>query len=170
MRGLSIIPLLILFSFAACKKPASIANDDFPTSTLPPLVLRASLKDTLSLKALKALQLDDLAGVKIKYNSGNYASYFEYEADREVLLKTMASLPFPKYAIKADTVCYQVSYRDLASIRQRITPTEYEASAFFWDTAIDEYDVFECLKSPMRHTLLISKRTKKIYHRIEYTG
>jgi hypothetical protein len=167
MRGLTIvIPLLLLFSFA-CKKPnASLQADAF--ADIPPLILRTSLKDTLTKKVLTTLQLNDTEGVKIKYQNGNYASYFTYEADGDALLRAIGSLPFPRYVIKADTVCHAISFRDIALLKKNVTNAEYEASAFFWDIDATNYDVYECLKPPLRHTLLISKTTRQVLHRAEY--
>jgi hypothetical protein len=167
MKGLTIvIPLLLLFSFA-CKKPAASIHDD-AYADIPPLILRTSLKDTLTKKVLTTLHLNDTEGVKIKYQNGKYASYFTYEADGDVLLRAIASLPFPRYAIKADTICHAISFRDIALLKKNITNAEYEASAFFWDVDATKYDVYECFKPPLRHTLLISKTTQQVLHRAEY--
>ena len=167
MKGFVIvIPLLLLFTFA-CKKPAASVNDD-NFADIPPLILRTSLKDTLTKKVLTTLQLNDTEGVKIKYQNGNYASYFTYEADGDALLRAIDSMPFPRYAIKADTVCYPISYRDIALLKKKINGAEYEAASFFWDADVTEYDVYECLKPPLRHTLLISKTTRQVLHRAEY--
>lgn len=167
MKGLVIvIPLLLLFTFA-CKKPAASIHED-AFADIPPLILRTSLKDTLTKKALTTLQLNDAEGVKIKYHNGNYASYFTYEADRDALLQAISSLPFPRYVIKADTVCHAISFRDIALLRQAVTDAEHEAASFFWDVDATEYDVYECLKPPMRHTLLVSKNSKQVLHRAEY--
>jgi hypothetical protein len=167
MKGFVIvIPLLLLFTFA-CKKPAASIHDD-AFADIPPLILRTSLKDTLTRNVLTTLQLNDAEGVKIKYQNGNYASYFAYEADHDALLQAIGSLPFPRYAIKADTVCYPISFRDIALLKQKVTGAEYEASSFFWDVDETKYDVYECLKPPMRHTLLVSKSSKQVLHRAEY--
>lgn len=167
MKGLTIVvPLLLMFSFA-CKKPAaSMGNDAY--ADIPPLILRTSLKDTLTKKVLATLQLKDTEGVKIKFQNGNYASYFAYEANRDMLLRAIGSLPFPRYVIKADTACHAISFRDVALLKQNVTNAEYEASAFFWDVDATKYDVYECLKPPLRHTLLVSKTTQQVLHRAEY--
>jgi hypothetical protein len=167
MKGLTIIvPLLMLFTFA-CKKPAASVHDD-AFADIPPLILRTSLKDTLTKKVLTTLQLNDSEGVKIQYQDGNYVSYFIYEADGRALLRAIDSMPFPRYAIKADTVCYPIAYRDIVVLKQQVTGAEYEASSFFWDVDAADYDIYQCLKPPLRHTLLISKNTKQVLHRAEY--
>lgn len=167
MRGLIIaIPVVLLFTIA-CKKPVASVNDD-NFADIPPLILRTSLKDTLTKKVLTTLQLNDTEGVKIKYQNGNYASYFTYEADRDALLRAVDSIPFARYAVKADTVCYQISFREIALLKQKVPAAEYEAAAFFWDVNAAAYDVYECLKPPLRHTLLISKNTRQVLHRAEY--
>ena len=32
---------------------------------------------------------------------------------------------------------------------------------------LDAFEVYECLKSPVRHTILISKNSRRVLHRIE---
>ncbi|HEY9005668.1 MAG TPA: hypothetical protein VIM75_06020 [Ohtaekwangia sp.] len=169
-RALLTIPLLIILSLAACHKPMHLSNDGYSWEEAPPLVLRTSLNDSLSAKALQQLQLTNTPGVQVKYNNSTYVNYFEYKADHELLLRTIASLPFSRYAMRADTVCYRIPMKDLALIRKGISDTEYEASSFFWDADANTFDIYECYKAPMKHTLLMSRNSTTVLHRIEFVG
>jgi len=166
-KGLLTVPLLVILSLAACQKPSHVANDGYSWDEAPPMVLHASLKDSLSPNALNILRPSDSEGIRVKYSNGAYASYFEYQANRQDVLRAVASLPFPKYVMRADTTCYQVPIKDLAIIRQRISDTEYEAASYFWDVNPNDFDIYECYKAPMKHILLISKTSNKVLHRIE---
>lgn len=166
MRLSFIFPCLLVLSALSCKKPgqSNLATDP---ESIPPLVLSTSLNDTLSPKAMRALNLEKVTGLKVKYITGHYASYFEYEADRRQVLKTISQLPFSQYAAAADTVCSPLTRTDLALLRQHISSVELENASSFWTADLEEFEVYECLKSPLKHTILISKNSRRVLHRIE---
>jgi hypothetical protein len=162
-----ILPSFLLLLFAlACKKPnldsALLANE------LDPIVFYTSLKDTLPVKTYQKLQVEKVIGIKIKNLQGHEVRYFEYEADRDKVLKALSQMPFKKYAILSDTLCRKINFHEINIFN--ISPTELEASSFFWNVDKNEYDVYACTKSPMKHLVFVNKSTKKILHRIEYIG
>ncbi len=72
------------------------------------LVLYTSLDDTLPQKSVEALHLRQrVLGTKVKYMTGHSASYFEYEADGDDVLRMIGNLPFSMEAVRADTTCLQ---------------------------------------------------------------
>jgi hypothetical protein len=158
--------LLLLFSLGACKKPILETGE----RVIPPLVLSTSIYDSLPGHAIRELQLTEVTGLKFKYYTGHYTSYFEYSADKEVLLKVLSELPFTMGVSSADTTCRQISPREIGSIRRRISTTELEGSSFFWNVDNGNVEVFECLKPPFRHIVQISNNSKKVLHRIEFLG
>ena len=85
MRILFTIPLLVMIALGACKKPVL----EIPLDFIPPLVLSTSIQDSLPSAAVKILKLDGVSGLKIKHHNGMYASYFEYEADKSLLINTI---------------------------------------------------------------------------------
>jgi hypothetical protein len=47
------------------------------------------------------------------------------------------------------------------------TKEALDATSFFWNAKPEEYTFYECFKGSMKHTLLISKTSAKILHKIE---
>ena len=134
------------------------------------MVLYTSILDSLPVEAAKSLKIDKVTGIKIKQYDGSYANYFEYNADKELLLTTLSSLPFALNVVVADTTCYRLDSKELALIRQQIASSEYNAATAFWNTDFTNVEVYECLKPPYRHTVQISKNSNRIFHRIEFVG
>lgn len=166
MRTLFTIPFLVLMALGACKKPVL----EIPLSYIPPLVLSTSIQDSLPAAAIKILKLDGVSGVKIKHHNGMYASYFEYKADKNLLLNTISSLPFSMDATMADTQCHPISLQQIDVRRQNLLPGELENTTFFWDVDRSHMKVFECIKPPYRHTIQVSENSDRILHRIELLG
>lgn len=170
----TIFPLLLILSAFACKKPVlephAAASYTAVMEAAPPLLSTTTLADTLPPQALTALQTGTVNGVKLTYAGGRYASYFAYQANPQTVIETISTLPFARYAVVADTVCYKTSFTTLAQLQQTLSDTELQSSAFFWNAPHDQFEVYECLKAPLRHTLLISRRSGQVFHRVEYVG
>jgi hypothetical protein len=166
MRILLTIPLLVLLALGSCKKPVL----EIPLDFIPPLVLSTSIQDSLPAAAIKVLKLDGVSGLKIKHHNGMYASYFEYEADKNLLLNTISTLPFSMDANKADTRCHLISLEQIDALRRDLLPGEFENTMFFWNVDRSQMKVFECIKPPYRHTIQMSENSNRILHRIELLG
>jgi hypothetical protein len=165
MKVFYTFPLVIfLLGLGACKKPVTEITDNY----IPPLVLSTSIHDTLPSKAVKTLKLENLTGVKFQYYTGLYSSYFEYYADKNLVLGTLSELPFSMHADAADTRCREISFQELREIRERISPTELENS--FWNLDETNVETYECVKPPFRHILHIPKNTSQVFHLIEFFG
>jgi hypothetical protein len=156
------IPIFLL-TLGACKKPVLEITD----GSVPPMVLMTAIEDSLPAKTITALNLHGLTGLKIQYYSGLHNSYFEYDANKDLLLDAISALPFPMNAGISDTRCRQISFRTFHSVRKNISATETESTIDFWNTADSEYQRFECVKPPYRHILQIENGTDHILHRIE---
>jgi hypothetical protein len=166
-KGFLIIPMAILFSLAILKKPVSSSYyPDFGIHT--PVLFSTTLSDTLSLKTFQKLHIQDVEGIKVKYPTGKYACYFEYTADPEVLLDAISSQPFSKYTLLADTRCRAISFDQLKQLKTSVSDFEFENSTTFWTVEEKEFEVYECLKSPLKHTILIDRKSNKVLHRVEY--
>lgn len=166
MKAFSALPLVLLMVLGACKKPVLEVRE----KSVPPLILSTSIHDSLPLKAVKALHLSDVVGIKIKHHTGLYSNYFEYHADRNLLLETLSELPFVMQNMIADTQCHQISFEEMARIQVDLSAVEIENTSFFWMTDASSIDVFECIKPPFRHTIQVTKNSKRILHRIEFLG
>lgn len=167
-KGFLIIPMAILFSLAILKKPVPSYHPDFGTNT--PVLFSTTLSDTLSLKTFQKLHIQDVVGIQVKYPTGKYACYFEYKADPEAVLGAISSQPFSRYASLADTQCREVSYEQLKELKTTVSGFEVENSTTFWMADEKEFEVYECLKSPLKHTLLIDAKTNRVLHRVEFNG
>jgi hypothetical protein len=166
MRSLLQVCFLLLFALGACKKPILEVTD----KTVPPMVLSASIHDSLPLPAIKALNLSNITGVKIQYYTGLYATYFEYEADKQQLLKVLSALPFSLGTTVADTTCHSISHQELTALREKLSPIEFENASFFWRANPVNAEIFECIKPPYRHIIQVSSNSTRILHRIEFLG
>src|SRR5688572_22896824 len=120
MKILFTVPIVLLLALGACKKPVLEVSSNF----VPPLVLSTSIQDSLPSGAVTVLKLEGVSGLKIKHYNGMYASYFEYEADKNLLLNTISALPFRMDATKADAQCHLISFQELDVIRQNLQPYE----------------------------------------------
>lgn len=168
MKILICFPLLVIFSLGGCKKPTTESTLDY--HSVPPIVLSASLRDSIPSKMVKALNLDDVTGIKIQYITGLHTSYFEYEADQNALLQTISQLPFSMRAAVGDIACHRITFQDLNLIKQKISTVELENSSSFWTTEQTDFDSYECIKPPFKHTILFHKNSRRILHRIEFFG
>jgi hypothetical protein len=150
----------------ACKKPILEGKLDY----IPPLVLSTSVHDSLPAKIVKNLKLDGLTGLRYKYVTGLYSSYFEYYADPTFLFETLSELPFSMNSGMADTRCQPTTFHEFDLLRQNLTLAEYESESFFWDVDRSDVEIFECLKPPFLHTIQVTKKTNRIFHRIQFLG
>lgn len=166
VKWMGTLPLLILLALGICKKPIFEKSLD----DVPPLVLATSLEDSLPSVTIKALNLESIDGIKIQYNTGLYASYFEYRADPETVIKTISQLPFPIHTTLADTICRPVGFDAINLIRTQISSIERETMENFWTIDPTSFVAYECIKAPFKHILQISKNSNQIFHRIEFIG
>lgn len=169
MKVILVIPFLFLFSLTLFKEFDRHRLSEGPDLP-PPLIVSTSLAATLPAKEVRQLKLEHVLGIKVKYATGRYVSYFEYTADRRAILDTLARLPFSKNTVLADPHGRLVSYQVVEQIKSSLQPDELQTGNLFWEANLQAYDVYECLKTPFRHTLLISKNSTQILHRIEFTG
>jgi hypothetical protein len=166
MRTALLFTALLLLAFTACRKNADYeALLDSSYEDIP-LITTVSLHDTLPKSALTGLQFRELHGIKVEHASGDTISYFAYETDAVVLLRRISALPFRR-GQHADTLCRRMPQPFSISGLKLLSEHERQASAFFWPTDPSQYVHYECVKGNKRHTLLISKISSTVLHRIE---
>lgn len=166
-QTLYFVPLLFISAFFGCQSPEKKHITYEQAENAPPLVIYTSLDDTLPKKSMQALNLPRVLGTKVKYMTGHYASYFEYEADGDDVLRMIGNLPFSMEAVRADTTCLKMDKRHLDLIRDKISPQEYENASAFW-SAGDDFEIYACVKYPYLHTVLINRKSNKVLHRVAY--
>jgi len=163
-----LFPCLLIVSAFACKKPAPTGYD--PAQYNEPIIFLTSLRDSIPTQKLIKLNLEKIEGIKVKYPSGLYSSYFEYESDHRELIRTIGSLPFPMTAQLADTTCHVIPYAYLTMAGKNLPETELASAATFWSANPGEYTPYECIKGEFKHTLLISNNSRKVLHRVQFIG
>ncbi len=134
-----------------------------------PFTQTTSLEDSIPMEYYRQLNVVEKQGNKF-FEKDKAVAYLEYETDVQALLKTIASLPFSKYAVRADTVCIETGFYGFTSIRNSISAEELNTGSYFWNIEPNDYRVYECIKGYEKHTLLISKNSDQVLHRIEFTS
>ena len=113
--------------------------------------------------------IQEIHGVKIiDYDKNKIEYYFEYEATGIDTLKMIALLPF-SIDDRASCVAPMLMESDSnpLEVNPSFTKEVRDATSFFWDAKAEEFTFYECIKSPMKHTLLISKTSSRILHKVE---
>ena len=165
--------MLLIVSAFCCNSPEEkeFKGDVSQKNWAPePAIFYTSLADSLSQKAMITLQLGEVTGIKVKYLDGHENRYFKYIAEKQSVIRAISQLPFTKYSDLSDTHCRRIPYQELMRSRPTISATEYEHSTFFWDAAPETIEVYECIKSPFKHTLLIDPKSNHVMHRVELVG
>jgi hypothetical protein len=168
MRLGLIFPLLLIVSAFACQKPEGIhQNDTVWTAYAHPRIIADNIYDTLPALVKHDIKIEQLKGVKVFYPSGSNVSYFEYKADAKKLIDVIGRLPFKKCNEVADTLCRKMELPYSLAASKVLSKEELMAANFYWKINVIDYDYYECLKSPMRHTILVNRNNGRILHRIE---
>lgn len=160
MRVVLPILMTLLFALGSCKKPRLEPSAE----SVPPIILATSINDSLPSGTVKALGLEKVNGLKILYRSGEQISYFQYRTDRKKLLRVLSELPFNADSRIADTLCRQISIKDLGRPWDDLSNLDSRMPAY-----IDDADVvvYQCSKPPYLHTIIAHKASDEISHRVE---
>ncbi len=159
-----LFPLLMFASMFACKRPVEAIASTTWQDYKSPIISRASLRDTIP---IKSLPIKEINGIKAIYKNGNTTQYFEYEADADKILDIINRLPFKKTNHITDTTYRTMQITFSLSAKSVLSFEENEAASFFWNAKSDDYRYYECIKAKDTHTILVSKTTGRILHRIE---
>ena len=113
--------------------------------------------------------IQEIHGVKIiDYDHQKIEYYFEYEANELDTLKMIANLPFAidDHVSNVAPVRMESSINPL-KVNNAFTEEIKDAISFFSNAKAEEFTFYECVKSPMKHTLLVSKTSSRILHKVE---
>lgn len=113
--------------------------------------------------------IQEIHGVKIMdYDHQKVEYYFEYEANEMDTLKMIASLPFVVDNNISNVAPVRMeSNSNPLDVNPTFTEEIRDAIAFFSNAKAEEFTFYECVKSPMKHTLLVSKTSSRILHKVE---
>lgn len=131
-------------------------------------ILHASLQAEI-LQGATIADLKEIHGIKVVYaDYGKCTYYFKYEADPNDTLNVIGDLPFILDNNTSSIACLPMySNSNPLDAGSTLTTPEREASSFFWNSKPEDFTFYECIKSPFRHTVLISKSSPVILHRVE---
>jgi len=160
-----ILPGLLILSIFACEKPKNTSY--LPDEYANPQITAITLRDTLSSKLLYGLSIQEIKGVKASYVTGRYTCYFEYNANQQDLINIINTLPFDINTRLSDTQCRKMEGNFSLSGKRTRSQKELTSSEFFWNIDANDFTYYECIKSPMRHTILLDNHSNRILHRIE---
>ena len=113
--------------------------------------------------------IHEIHGVKIMdYDRQRVEYYFEYEATEVDTLKMVASLPFAidDHASNVAPIRMESATNPLA-VNPIFTAEILDAISFFSNANAEDFTFYECVKSPMKHTILVSKTSSRILHKVE---
>jgi hypothetical protein len=131
-------------------------------------IMHASIQADI-LQGATIADLKEIHGIKVLYaDYGKCTYYFKYEADPNDTLKVISELPFALDNNPSSVACMLMNANSnpLDEVRTLATQ-EQEASSFFWNSKAEDFTFYECVKSPFRHTVLISRSSPVILHRVE---
>jgi len=131
-------------------------------------IMHASIQADV-LQGATITDLKEIHGIKVLYaDYGKCTYYFKYEADPNDTLKVISDLPFVLDNNTSSVACMPMNTNSnpLDAVMS-LTTQEREASAFFWNSKPEDFTFYECIKSPFRHTVMISKSSPVILHRVE---
>lgn len=110
-----------------------------------------------------------LNGVKIvNPDTGKVTYYFEYIANKQDTLRRISVMPFLKDNRQSSLSCELMTSSLNPLDNSALTQEERDATSFFWNARAEDFIFYECYKSPVKHTLLLSKTSDLILHKVEF--
>ena len=167
MKKLVILfPAVLIVAVATCSRPKvtdTISN--IPTSAT---MFYTTLSDTIPQKNLHVFLPADVRGIRLlAINGPGEVRYFDYEADPEKVLSELSKVGFFLSDTRSDTTSRKITFDDLV-IDPLLAESEYYYASSFWNVDRSKFEVYECIKTPMKHQVLIDRQSNRILHRVVY--
>lgn len=160
-----VFPALLIIAVLTCSKPRM--NDpvqSYPTSVF----FYTSLYDTIPAKNVNAFLQADIQGIKLRALHGAHeVRYFEYHADPDRVLDELSKVGFVLSDVKADTTFRSIAFDEL-QFETGLAESESKYASSFWNADQNKFEAYECLKTPMKHQVLIDRQSNRILHRVVY--
>jgi hypothetical protein len=168
MKKIILLTLGVISVFWSCQRNTGVEveQDSVWQDYKSPTFKHISLYDTLPENVVNYIAATEINGVRAMYSSGRHTSYLEYEADPMRVLFAVQSIPFAMHE-GGDTLCRDMNQKFSLSGNRVLSKEEQQQASFFWNMNPDEFVYYECLKGSQRHTILVSKNSNRILHRIE---
>jgi hypothetical protein len=151
-NGLLLLPILLIAIIVFTNKPKSTPVE-FTSH-----VMYASVHDSLPPSFLKQVSLHEKQGYVVSKGFKN-TYYFEYTANHSQVIKALSSLPFAIDSVRADIQCRIISSeQELKGVSNLLAQQNY------FSAEINKYTVYECLKAPQHHVVLLNKESDQVIH------
>jgi hypothetical protein len=113
-------------------------------------------------------KVQSLNGLQAQYLPAFYEYYFKYTGDQEKVLGFICGLQVDSYSdIKPDSSCTMIGANAEIDKNGLSEETLKKLSYFFEHSTLDEYKVYQTIKTPFEHTLIVDQNSDAIYHRIK---
>jgi hypothetical protein len=133
-------------------------------------LIKTTLSDTLGIDVFVAMGVQDVTGIRLQKGFNKYSAYFEYHGSAEKILAVLSSLPVRIQNQNADVTCGEIPFPEFVSLAREMSTVELEQSANFWTASFPSETVYDCIKPPFRHTIIVNADQSTIRHRIEFNG
>jgi hypothetical protein len=117
-----------------------------------------AFKNDKSIIEIKGIQTD---------NYSLYTEYCVYKGKKNNVIKGVnAIVPKKVNDYTSDDKCYLVTGE---AFYHHIAPGEKNReTAFFWNfEKLKSYEIYSCIKAPLRHYIIFDRNSDTVYHRIE---
>lgn len=153
LNGLLLFPVVLILIVLVIQKPKS-NNNWQPLSY-------ASLHDTLPTVFFEKVKTHEIQGYRVSKDYKNIY-YFEYTANHSDVLQALSSLPFAADSIRADIQARVITgERELKQVTD-LLKEQHIINNF--SINLHEFIVYECLKSPQHHFVLLNKNSNQVIH------
>ena len=123
--------------------------------------IRSIVKDFQNDKSIT-----EIKGIQVDHDI-LYVEYCVYTGKKNRVLQGVNVIePIKVNDYKSDGKCYPVTPEDFY---QDIAPGEKNnQTSFFWNfEKLKTYEIYTCIKAPLRHYIIFDKNSDTVYHRLE---
>jgi hypothetical protein len=160
-NGLLLFPIALIIIIAIATNPKKLTQEWSHTVT------NASLHDSLPPSFFQHVNVQEIQGFQVSTGFHSNTYYFEYTANHNQVLKALSMLPFAADSSRADVEPKIISGdAELKRIKDLLKEQDI-ARAFHKTGSLNTYTVYECLKVPQHHFVLLSKESDKVIHIIQ---
>lgn len=159
INALLLLPAALLAIIVITHKPQS------ETYHWQSSITHASLHDSLPDSYLLQVKPKEIQGYQVSKSIHENIYYFEYTARHEDVLKGLSMLPFHADSLRADVQSRIIAGTELTRIRNLLRDSDIIRSVD--QPNLDEYAVFECLKTPQHHFVLLHRTSDRVIHIIQ---
>ena len=161
MKHRNFITTLLFVATSLTTACGTIENKVLPNEQPVEISIRSIVKDfqnDKSITEIKGIQID---------NNFLYVEYCVYKGQKNRVLSGVNKIISKKVNdYTSDEYCVRVTKNNFYN---NIAPNEKDTmTAFFWNfEKLKSYEIYACIRAPLRHYIIFDKNSDTVYHRIE---